>query len=97
MMEKRSGWSRDFDIQSILNWLELGNAIQKNKDKLEEALRKRSEEIIKERQEEVDRLKGQLNELMCKAQLRNAPEPKYIKAMWCPCMNGGYGGVYVPD
>lgn len=96
-MEKCNGWSRDFDIQSIPGWLELENTIQKNKGKLEEALRERNEEILKERQEEVDRLKRQLNELMCKAQLKEAPVPKYVETTWCPCMNGGYGGVYVPD
>jgi len=94
-MEKRSGWSSDFDIQSIPGWLELENAIRKNKEKCEEALRKRSEEILKKRQEEVDRLKGQLNELMCKAQLKEAPVPKYVEAMWCPCMNDGHGGIVI--
>lgn len=84
-MEKCNGWSRDFDIQSIPGWLELDDAIQKNKEKCEEALRKRSEEILKERQEEADRLKGQLNELVCKAQLREVPVPKYVEAK-CPCM-----------
>lgn len=84
-MKNHNGWSRNFDIQSIPNWLELENAIQKNKDKLEEALRKRSEEILKVRQEEVDRLKGQLNELECKAQLREVSVPKYVETK-CPCM-----------
>ena len=94
-MEKCNEWSRNFDIQSIPGWLELESAIQKNKEKCEEVLRKRSEEILKERQEDVDRLKGQLNELECKAQLKEAPMPKYVETMWCPCMNGGYGGIVI--
>ena len=89
------GWSHEFDLQSIPE--EVMNDIRDNIKMWDAALKKRNDEIIRERQEEVKRLEAEYNELMSDKQLHNMTEPKYRKWYFCPCMNGGDGGFIVDE
>ena len=86
-----NGWSQDFDLRSVSE--EVMKDIRDNIKMWDAALQKRNEEILQARQEEVKRLESEHEKLMGDKQILSAPEPKFCKCTFCPCMNGGDGGI----
>ena len=89
------GWSQDFDLKSVPE--EVMNGIRDNIKMWDAALQKRNEDIIKMRQEEIERLKAQYDELIGDEKECIIPNPNYIKWQYCPCMNGGDGGFVIDE
>lgn len=83
------GWSHEFDLKSVPE--EVMNSIRNNIKMWDAALHKRNEEIIKMRQEEIERLKAQYDELVGDNKECVVPNPNYINCGFCSCMNGGDG------
>ena len=90
-----NGWDRDFDLQSVSE--DVMKAIRDNIKKWDDAHRVWSETNLKRKQEELKRLETEHEKLLGYDQMRKVPEPKYYKCTFCPCMNGGDGGLTIND
>lgn len=89
------GWSHGFDLQSVPD--EVIKSIRESIKLWDAALQKRNEEIIKIRQEEIERLKAQYDELVGDNKECVVPNPNYIKYGFCLCMNDGDGGLVIDE
>jgi len=85
------GWNHEFDLNNVLD--EVMRVIQNGIKIWDDAAKEYNEERIKNRQEESERLKTQYEEL--KGDVGNCvvPNPNYYKCGYCPCINGGDGGL----
>lgn len=89
------GWSQEFDLQCVPE--EAMNGIRDNIKMWDAALQKRNEDIIKMRQEEIERLKAQYDELIGDEKECIIPNPNYVKYQSCPCINGGDGRFVIDE
>ncbi len=87
--------SQEFDLKSIPD--EVMKGVRDNIKMWDAALQKRNDEIIKMKQEEIERLKAQYDELVGDEKECIIPNPNYIKYPYCPCMNCGDGGFVIDE
>lgn len=90
-----NGWSHDFDFKDVPDGVM--EAIRENIKKWNDAHRAWREEATKRQREEVERLEAEHEKLLGYDQLRKVPKPKCCKCAFCPCMNGGDGGLIIND
>lgn len=90
-----NGWSHDFDLKDVPDGVM--KAIRENLKKWDDAAREWREEATKRQREEVEKLKAEHEKLVGYDQLQKVPEPKFCKCTFCPCMNGGDGGLIIND
>lgn len=86
-----NGWSHTFDLDSVPD--ELMRSIRDNIKKWDDAARIWREEGLSKLREEVERLEAEHNELVSSDKICAVPAPQYVKCIFCPCMNGGEGGI----
>lgn len=89
------GWSHEFDLNNVPN--EVMRIIQNGIKIWDDAVKEYNEERIKKKQEEIERLKAQYEEI--KGDVKNCivSNPKYYKCGYCPCMNDGDGGFVIDE
>lgn len=90
-----NGWSQEFDLQSVPE--EVRKDVRDNIKMWEDALQKHNESRLERMRKEAKWLEAEHKELIGNGHTFNAPEPKYHKWYFCPCMNGGDGGFVVNE
>lgn len=82
-----NGWSHDFDLDSIPEWLK--QSIRESIKKWDDVARIWGKERFKKLREEVEILEAEYDELASSDKICAVPAPQYVKCIFCPCMNGG--------
>jgi hypothetical protein len=90
-----NGWSHDFDLDSVPE--KVMQSIRDNIKKRDDAVRVLREEGLSKLREEVERLEAEHNELVGSDKICAVPAPQYVECIFCPCMNGGDGGLIMND